>query len=178
MPEGSFEIHISIPGNSYYPADPPVGGVSEILDAFLQFFTPLESLERSPMLGAPLHLLTRKFLQASNACPNPLRPHRPTALTALHPPPRTAPTASTVLTGLRPHRPHRPHRLHPHPARLHSLLYIESSYMCPNPLRLTAYTPTPDRKFLQASNACPNPLRPHRPHRLHPHPARPLLPPL
>ena len=41
----------------------PVGGVSEIpkvffLDAFLHFFTPLENLERSPMLGAPLHLLT------------------------------------------------------------------------------------------------------------------------
>ena len=40
-----------------------MGGVSEIpkvffLDAFLHFFTPLESLERSPMLGAPLHLLT------------------------------------------------------------------------------------------------------------------------
>ena len=56
------------------------------------------------------------------------------------------------------------------------------------PTALTAYTPTPhgpycpltvvDRKFLQPSNACPNPLSPHRPHRLHPHPARPLLPPL
>ena len=76
----------------------------------------------------PLTAVHRKFLQASNACPFPARPLLP-PLTAVDRP-----------NPLRPHHPHRPHRLHPHPAR-------------PLLPPLTAV----DRKFLQASNACPNP---------------------
>ena len=61
---------------------------------------------------------------------------------------------------------------------------ILASNACQPPSAHTALTPTPhhpyclhslavDGKFLKASNACPNPLRPQRPHHLHPH--SPLL---
>ena len=133
--------------------------------------------------GPALH---RKFLQASNACTNPLRhahPARPLLppLTAVD---RKFLQASNACTN--PLRPHRPHRLQPHPARplLPPLTALDCSYR--PPMRAQTPPPTPpsppltvythparpllpphtavDRKFLQASNAC-----------LTPQPARPLL---
>ena len=164
----------------------------------------------------------RKYLEASNVCPNPLRP--PTALSASStatalsaspshstssppspslPPPLTAFTplplspparpwfgfpsleevfkASNVCPNpLRPHRPHRPHRpqrfVHPHRHQRFALHSTSSppSPSLPPPLTAFVLCHCPHlvalgsafqvfKKYLEASNVCPNPLRPHRP---------------
>ena len=89
---------------------------------------------------------THKFLQASNACPNPLRPHRPPTPPPPHGPyclhsrpnprplqcvPKPPPTALTAYTPT----PHGPYCLY-RESCLHSLLYIESSYRPPIKLHI------------------------------------------
>ena len=89
-----------------------------------------------PSALCPPHcsIIREVCIQASNVCPNPLRPQRP------H----------------RPHRP-RPQRfVHPHCSighRLHSSAIVPTWFLCPW-FGLEV-------KFLEVSNVCPNPLRPH-----------------
>ena len=134
---------------------------------------------------ASTHCCTYKVLTGLQCMPKPLRPHHPTttptALTA-YTPTRTARTASTHCCTCVPK---------PFPSTHCCTYRPPMRAQTPSATALTAYIPTPhapglqcvpkppppppppsppllppltavDRKFLQA---CPNPLRPHHPHR-------------
>ena len=182
--------------NPVRPHHPPHGlyCLHSLLHIESSYYTGLQCVPKPSL--PPLTAVDRKFLQACNACPTPHGPYclhsppppppsTPHGPCCLRSPPPTAPTAYTPTpsahTGLTAPTPHGPMRAQTPPPPP------------PTPPPRTAPTASTHccryRKFLQASNACPNhrphrvhphprPHRPHRPHRLHPHPAWPLLPPL